>query len=171
MKSLAVLRHAKSSWDQQQLEDFDRPLSTRGRAAARRMGIELKRRELDFDLVLASTAARVRETIDGVKETFDLRAPVVFEQRIYLAAEQQLLSIIRGLSEDVRLPLIVGHNPALERLILELASEDEDHLRERVARKFPTGAFALLELPATRWSHVRHGRGKILELILPKDLD
>lgn len=171
MKRLAVLRHAKSSWDQQQLEDFARPLSARGREAAKRMGVELTRRGLGFDYVIASPAARVRETIDGVKEKFELPASVLFEQRIYLADEQQLLSIIRELSEDVRLPLIVGHNPGLERLIVELTREDEDHLRERVARKFPTGAFALLELPATRWPEIKNGSGKIAELILPRDLD
>ncbi len=171
MKRLAVLRHAKSSWDQQQLDDFARPLSARGRKAAKRMGVELARRGLDFDLVLASPAARVRETVDGVQEKLELRASVVFEPRIYLADGRQLFSIIRELSEDVRLPLIVGHNPGLERLVVELTREEEDHLRERVARKFPTGAFALLELPATRWSKIKEASGKIVELILPRDLD
>ena len=171
MKKIAVLRHAKSSWDQQQLEDFDRPLSERGRKAAKRMGRALEHRGFEFDLVLASTAARVRETIDAVKEKFELEAPVVYEPRIYLADEGLLLAIVRELSESVRRPLIVGHNPGLERLLVELTRDDEDHLRERIAHKFPTGAFALVELPAHRWSEIDCGSGKIVELIVPKDLD
>lgn len=171
MKRLAVLRHAKSSWDQLELEDFDRPLSERGRKAAKRMGAELSHRGFDVDLVLASSAARVRETIDGVREKFEFDAPIVFEPRIYLADEHRLLAIVRQLSESVRRPLIVGHNPGLERLLLELTRDDEDHLRHRIAHKFPTGAFALVELPAPRWSKINSGTGKIVELILPKDLD
>ena len=171
MKRLAVLRNAKSSWDQQQLEDFDRPLSERGRKAARRMGSEFENRGFEFDLVLASSAARVRETIGSLTDKFELRAPVTFDPRIYLASEDRLLAIVRELSESVHRPLIVGHNPGLERLLVELTCDDDEHLRDRMSHKFPTGAFALVELPAPSWSKIDPGSGKIVELIFPKDLD
>ena len=92
MKQLALLRHAKSSWDDQGLEDFNRPLNARGWKAARRIGRELKHRGMHFDVVLASTAARVRETIDGVQEKYDFGAPIQFEQRIYEASDKTFLS-------------------------------------------------------------------------------
>jgi phosphohistidine phosphatase len=171
MKRLTVLRHAKSSWDDPNLDDFNRPLNDRGWKAARRMGRELSLRGMRFDLVLASAAARVRETIDGVQENYDFDAPIRFEPRIYEATEVDLLSLIRALPETVSAPLLVGHNPSLERLIAELTHDDDRGLRERVAAKFPTAALAVVELPAERWADVTPGSGKIVELILPKDLD
>lgn len=133
------------------------------------MGRELKHRGMRFDLVLASTAARVRETIDGVQENFDFDAPIRFDQQMYLASEELLLGLIRDLPDVIERPLLVGHNPGLERLLTCLSSED-DRLRDHVAQKFPTCAFAIVRLPVRRWTEVEPGSGKMLELILPRDL-
>ena len=171
MKRLAVLRHAKSSWDEAGLDDFNRPLNERGWKAARRMGRELKHRAMRFDLVLASPAARVRETIDGLQEKFDFDAPIRFEQQVYAASEGTLLELVRRFPDTVSAPLCVGHNPGLERLILGLARDDDKGLRERIAGKYPTAALAVIELPAKRWKDVEPGSGKLVELIFPKELD
>ncbi len=171
MKRLFVLRHAKSSWDDPALEDFNRPLNDRGWKAARRIGRELNHRDLRFDLVIASMAARVRETIDGLRDKLDLNVEIRFEPRMYLADEQTLLSLVRALPEKVHAPLLVGHNPGLERLLVELTHDDGDGLRNRIATRYPTGAFAGVELPADRWTDVTPGDGEIVELILPKELD
>ena len=152
MKRLALLRHAKSSWGDAALDDFNRPLNDRGWKAARRIGRELAERGLKFDLVVSSTAARTRETIDGVKEKYDFAAPIKFEPRLYGASEQVLLEIVRGLDDEVTAPLIVGHNPGLEQLVTELTRNDSEGFRQRVAGKFPTAALAIVELPATRWA-------------------
>ena len=171
MKRLAILRHAKSSWDDPGLDDFNRPLNDRGWKSARRIGRELKKRGMKFDLVLSSTAARTRETIDGLQEHFDFGAPVRFEPELYLASEATLLETVRALDEKVKAPLIVGHNPGLESLVTDLSRDDDEGLRRRVAGKFPTGALAILELPAHLWSKVEPGEGEIVELILPRELD
>lgn len=171
MKRLAVLRHAKSSWDEPKLDDFNRPLNERGWEAARRMGRELRRRRMRFDLVLASPAARVRETIDGLQEKFEFDAPIRFEQQIYAATEGTLLELVRRFADKISAPLCVGHNPGLERLILELARDDRKGLRDRIAHKYPTGALAVIELPVKRWTDVEPGSGEVVELILPKELD
>ena len=170
MKRLAILRHAKSSWDEPGLDDFNRPLNERGREAARRLGRELKLRRLRFDLVLSSSSARTRETIDGMQDHYDFAAPIRFEQQLYLASEPRLLWTVRSLDEQVNAPLIVGHNPGLERLIASLAREDHKGLRHRIAGKLPTGALVIIEL-RERWSEVEPGSGEIVELILPKELD
>jgi phosphohistidine phosphatase len=170
MKRLTVLRHAKSRWDDPAVGDFNRPLNDRGWQAAKRIGRELRDRDFHFDLVLASSAARVRETIDGVEDKFTFNAPIQFEQRMYLASEQLLLSVVHDLPESVHGPLLVGHNPGLQNLLLELTKKDDDGLRDRIADKFPTGALAVVELPARRWEDVEPASGRIVELILPKDL-
>jgi phosphohistidine phosphatase len=170
VKRLSVLRHAKSSWEEPNRDDFDRPLNERGRKAARRIGRELKQRKIGFDLCLASPAARVRETLDGVAQGYgDFRFEVRFEPRIYAATTETLLELFRGISEDVEAPLIVGHNPGLHELLLRLTSGGD--LRRRVEAKLPTAAFATIELAAKRWADVVAGSGKIIELILPKELD
>src|SRR5438045_9094681 len=101
MKRLAVLRHAKSSWDEPKLDDFNRPLNERGWESARRMGRELRHRRMRFDLVLASPAARVRETIDGLQEKFQFDAPIRFEQQVYAATEGTLLELVRRFPDNM----------------------------------------------------------------------
>lgn len=169
MKQLTILRHAKSDWGDAKLDDFDRPLNDRGWKAARRMGRELKERGIEFDLVIASPAARVRGTIDGLTEKLKPNVEIRFEPRMYLATEGTLLEVVRGLAESVHAPLLVGHNPGLHELVLDLARDGAD--RNHVAHKFPTAALARIELPAKRWPDVAPGSGKIAALILPKDLD
>ena len=169
MKRLTIMRHAKSSWDDPKLGDFDRPLNPRGRKAARRVGNELKRRKIKFDFGLASPAARVRETIDGFIEgygqpDFEIR----FEPKIYEASVSTLLELVRGLPEAVSSAFLIGHNPGLERLLVDLAQDGE--CRDLVAEKFPTAALARLELPVQHWKDVQPGSAKIAELMVPKKL-
>lgn len=171
MKRLAVLRHAKSRSDDFGADDLDRPLNDRGWKAAKRIGRELEHREFRFDLVLASPAARVRETIDGVQDKFPFDGPIRFEQRMYLASEAQLLSLVHDLPESVHGPLLVGHNPGLQKLLLKLSKADENGLRDRISEKLPTAALVLVELPAHRWKEIEPACGRIVELILPKELD
>lgn len=171
MTVLSILRHAKSSWDDPALGDFDRPLNHRGRHAAERVGRELKLRGVHFDHVLASPAARVRETLERLERGYGALPPVTFDQALYAASGAALLDRVRGLSGEVQAPLLVGHNPGMHALLLALTVDDEDGLRERVRDKYPTGAFAMMILPAVRWDEVAPASGQIRELILPRDLD
>lgn len=172
MKKLTILRHAKSSWDEANTNDLDRPLNDRGWKAARRLGRELKHRKISFDLCLASPAARVRETLDGVSETFgDFRFPVRFERQLYLADEATLLELVRGVSDRVETLLLVGHNPGLERFVAMLTRNDDERLRKRVEQKFPTAALAAIDVAVASWADVAAASGRLVELIFPKDLD
>jgi len=171
MTLLTVIRHAKSSWDDLALDDFDRPLNKRGRSAARQIGRELKNRRFRFDLVLASPAKRVRETLEGIEKGYGETLPVQFEPAIYEASKKSLFELVRRIPESAQAPMLVGHNQGLERLILALAAHDARGLRDRVEAKFPTAAVALIEFPEARWAEVMEGSGQIRELILPRELD
>ena len=172
MKRLTILRHAKSTLDKAEGDDFGRPLNERGRDAAVRMGRELKQRDMRFDLVLASPAARVRETLDRLAKGYgDFEAEVRFEQPLYLADAATLLDQVKALQDNVEAPMLVGHNPGLQRLILLLAADDRKDRRKLVAEKYPTAALAVIELPAARWSAIEWGSGTLAELILPRELD
>lgn len=170
MKRLTVLRHAKSSWDNPDVDDFDRTLNDRGRKAAWRMGREFAKRNFRFDVVLASPAARVRETLDGVREKFELDAPIRFDDRIYLATAERLLGLVHELPEAIERPLLVGHNPGLHQLVVQLV---RDGVKERASLNdgFPTAAVAVIDLPADTWRQVEPATGTLVELILPRELD
>lgn len=171
MKRLAVLRHAKSSWKERELDDFERPLNGRGQRAARRMGREMSERGMQFDFVLASPAVRVRETINGVTQEHELVAPIRFEPRIYMARVAELLELVGTIPDDAENALLVGHNTSAERLVIKLAKDDERGLRKRVEEKFPTAALAIIELPIERWDALQPECGRLVELIYPADLE
>ncbi len=169
MKTLTLLRHAKSAWDDPVARDFDRPLNKRGRKAAQTIGREMRALELRFDQVIASPAVRVMETLDDVAEGYGRSLGASFDKRIYLASPETLLDIIRAADDGAERLLIVGHNPGLERLALLLTAEGE--LRGQVAVKYPTAALAEVELPPKTWTDVAEGSGRLTRFIRPRDLD
>ena len=169
MKILYFLRHAKSGWDAPVASDFDRPLERRGYKAARAMGREMRGLGLAFDQVLASPAVRVTETLEGVAEAYGHDLGAEEDPHIYLASVATLLGIVRGCADEHDRLLIVGHNPGMEQLALQLAGGGG--LRDRMAAKFPTAALAEIALPVTRWRDVTEGEGKLERFIRPRDLD
>ena len=168
MRSLTLLRHAKSTWDDPVARDFDRPLNPRGRRAARAVGQAMKGDGLGFDLVLASPALRVIETLDEVAATFGPLDPV-YEERLYLASADTLLEIARSTDDELGRLLLVGHNPGLETLALALTRGNA--LRSEVEVKYPTGTLAEIELPIDRWADIAEGAGTLVRFIRPRDLD
>jgi phosphohistidine phosphatase len=170
MKTLTLLRHAKSDWDDTVQRDFDRPLNNRGRRAARTVGREMKRLGLRFDHCIASPAVRVRETLAEVEAAFGALQPR-FDQRLYLADPDTLLEVVRAAPEAAASLLLVGHNPGLELLALSLAAPGASPLLGEVEIKYPTGTVAELSLAAARWADVAPGRGQLIRFIRPRDLD
>lgn len=169
MKTLTLLRHAKSSWGDAAQRDFDRPLNARGREAARAMGREIRALGLGFDRILASPAARAAETMAGLAEGHGAEFAADYDERVYLASVPTLLRIVHEAGDDNRRLLIVGHNPGMERLALLLSRAGE--LRDRVADKYPTGALAEIALPIAHWRDAGEGGGTLTRFIRPRDLD
>jgi len=168
MKSLTLLRHAKSVWDDPVARDLDRPLNPRGRRAARAVGEAMKAAGLGFDLVLASPARRVIETLDEVAAAFGPLDPVR-DPRLYLASTETLLAIARAVGDGVGRLMLVGHNPGLESLALRLTRKGP--LRSELELKYPTGTLAEIEFPFDRWKDVEAGSGALVRFIRPRDLD
>ncbi|MEA3012767.1 MAG: phosphohistidine phosphatase [Sphingomonadales bacterium] len=169
MKTLTLLRHAKSGWDAPVARDFDRRLNARGRKAARAMGREMKRLGLGFDLILASPAARITETLTELAQGYGGAVATDFDEHIYLASAETLLGIVRAADDAHERLLIVGHNPGMEQLALLLAAGGA--LRDRIAAKYPTGALAELRFEGPGWRDVTAGAGRLERFIRPRDLD
>lgn len=167
MKTLTLLRHAKSEWDDPSLSDFERPLNARGRSAARAMGREMGALGLAWDRIVASPAARVTETIDGLVESYGPLAPV-YDEAIYLASLDALLDIVRATDDAHATLLIVGHNPGMERLALLLSRGGPLH--DEIALKYPTGSLVEIALPVDHWREVAESRGTLVRFLRPRDL-
>ena len=157
MKTLTLLRHAKSERDSPSGSDFDRSLNERGRADAKRMGQEILDLGLKFDLVLASPARRVVETVEevgGLSPQFD--------DQIYSASTAQLLEIVRSVDDSVESLMLVGHNPGFELLAAKLTDNAVEDL--------PTATLVEIELAVDDWRDVDEGGGRLERVIRPNAL-
>lgn len=170
MKTLTLLRHAKSGGDDPVSRDFDRPLNAKGRRAAAMMGVHLRSAGLRFDHVVASPALRVTETLDEVWSGYGRTLPVTWDRRLYLASAATLLEAVHELPVAAERVLMVGHNPGLEDLVLMLVPDTGAALRDAVEAKFPTASVAEMGL-AGDWPGVRAGSASLDRFIRPRDLD
>ncbi len=168
MKRLGLLRHAKSDWDDMSLRDFDRGLNARGRKGAALMGEHIRQQGGAWDLVLASPAERVKLTL----EASGLNLPVQYEESAYLADSPTLIQLLSACDDNADAILMMGHNPGLQELALDLvAPEAENATFNEVMQKYPTAAFAILELDIVRWADLEPGCGKLVHFARPRDLD
>jgi len=172
MKKLTLLRHAKSSWDDPVARDFDRPLNDKGKRAAAAIGLFLKTNDMLFDQILASPAVRVIETLEHVEEASGLSFEPRWDRKIYLASSVTLLDVLRGANDNADHVLMVGHNPGMEDLILDLVPDDgSSKARGEVEEKYPTGALAEMVLEIDSWKNIADGCGALNRFTRPRDLD
>ncbi len=145
MKTLLILRHAKSSWDNERLADHARPLAARGRGDAPRMGELLRQQDLVPDLIIASTAKRARETAALVIETSGYGGELRLEDNFYMGGPEDYIEALQRLPDTYEQVLVIGHNPGMEMLLEELTGEWE---------RLPTAALAQVSLPIAHWNEL-----------------
>ncbi len=160
MKTLFVLRHAKSSWDNPDWSDFERPLNSRGLDAARFIGSLIYERKLAPQIIVSSPAKRAKQTAVLVKEIAEIPKAVAFDERIYEASPLTLFNLIREFDEKYESILIVGHNPGFENLVRVLTGEPV---------QMPTAALAKIILDVEKWGELESGGGELEFLIRPKE--
>lgn len=174
MLTLLLLRHAKSSWDDPAIADYDRPLAKRGRKAAPRMGAEIAALGLRPDLVLCSGAARARATLALVLPELGTPPPeVIYDDAIYMATPEDVIARLRALSpgQDRALKvLVVGHNPGFEEVTQLLLGDGEAAAHDGMGEKFPTCALAVLTFDIAQWRDVAPGTGKLTHFLTPARL-
>jgi Phosphohistidine phosphatase SixA len=160
MKTLYVLRHAKSSWEDSDLADFDRPLNERGKTAAPFMGKVMKDKKLAPGLILSSPAVRARETARLVKQSAGLDAEIEHNERIYEASPQTLQHVVSSIDDSFESAMIVGHNPGMEGFVRLISGKQES---------MPTGSLAIIDLDISSWASIRQAAGTLRQVIRPKD--
>ncbi|MGR3320840.1 MAG: SixA phosphatase family protein [Pseudooceanicola sp.] len=160
-RTLILIRHAKSSWDDPQLEDFDRPLNKRGRKSARAVGQWLHETGYVPEAVLCSSAARTRETFDRLK----LGAEVEFRDDLYHASPETLLSALQGAKADR--VAIIAHNPGIAAFAAAIVATPPPHGR---FADFPTCATLVAEFDVDDWARIEPGSAKVVNFITPREL-
>ena len=162
MKTLLVLRHAKSSWNDQALDDHERPLNKRGRRDAPRMGELVREYGLIPDVIISSDAVRARLTAEAVAEAARYAGEILLDPHLYLACPADILSLLTTVRENAGTVMIVGHNPGLEKLVEQLTGERQD---------LPTAALAQIVLPIDQWRDLKRStRGTLMGHWRPKEL-
>src|SRR5262245_50928501 len=149
MRTVFLLRHAKSSWSDPTLADIDRPLAPRGERAAKQIAGYIRRERIRPTLVLCSPSVRTRRTLDAIQPSLGKRCTVEFVPALYAASRLELLRQLQALPDDVSSVMLIGHNPGLQELALALASRGVD--LPRLKRKLPTGALATLVVDCKSW--------------------
>jgi phosphohistidine phosphatase len=170
MLTLSLFRHAKSSWANPRLGDFERPLNERGEDAAPRMAAFMARHGIAPDLILCSPAARTRQTLDLVLPHLRGSPEVLYEEALYLAGASVLFKRIRKVVAKVRHTMIVGHDPGLHALAQELAGTGAREDLQALAEKFPTAGLAVIAFAVRSWAGVRRGNGSLKLFMAPKRL-
>ncbi len=162
MKTILLMRHAKSSWEGKNQEDWERPLSKRGKKDAERIGELLKKEKLIPQLILASSAVRARETAELVMEEIKYRADYCSVYRLYLAEVDVYVREIHHIPDEVPMALIIGHSPSLDSLLQMVTGKVET---------LPTSAVAQLSIPIDSWKDFSFDvQGELVNLWRPKDL-
>lgn len=171
MRQIFLLRHAKSNWDDPAQDDYERPLSGRGRKGARAMADHLASAHIRPALILCSAARRTRATYDILAPVLE-GIPVSFEDGLYEAGKGDLLDRLHALDDHLPSVMVIGHNPGLERLAGFLcANHGTAEAVARMAAKFPTGALAVLETGASRWAALESASCRLSAFVRPRDVD
>lgn len=163
MKTLYVIRHAKSSWEHDSLADIDRPLNDRGKKDAPRMGKRLKEKDIHPDLMISSPAARALSTCQRIAEVLGYNTDLIrTDRKLYHAGEQEILQVVRGVSDKHDVVMIFGHNPGLTDFVNMMNEEKE------VTGNVPTCGVAAFEIPVDSWADVGFETGKLVFYDYPK---
>ncbi len=167
VRTLYVLRHAKSTWNQLELADHERPLAPRGRRAARALAGRMERLGISPKVVLCSTATRARETLEALAPALAAGVQVCLEDDLYAAGVEELLIRLHRLPDSETAVLLVGHNPGLQDLVLELCGDGDPDELDRLREKFPTCALATLTVENCSWAELTAGSAVLRSLLVP----
>ena len=170
MRTLLLLRHAKSNWADATIADIERPLEPRGRKAARRMGSYLVSEGLLPDLILCSPAQRARETLAFVQDRFEKDRPIRIEKALYNATHAQIMRVLQTADHTAGCVMIIAHNPGMENLARVLAKAGNKKARRRMLVKYPTTALAVIRTRAADWQSLTRAETWLERFVCPRDL-
>ncbi len=159
MKRLYLMRHAKSSWKNKDLEDYQRPLNKRGKRDASFMGKVLKKRGVFFDIIISSSAKRAYQSAKRVAKEIGYDKKILKDKKLYLISFEEFLDYIKNLDDKYKSVLIIGHNPDISKLFSYLTGKES---------KMPTAAVGALKFKGDRWRDIEEREIEALFFDYPK---
>tara|TARA_B100000315_G_scaffold260532_1_gene322661 strand:+ start:3976 stop:4500 length:525 start_codon:yes stop_codon:yes gene_type:complete len=173
MKTIFLLRHAKSSWTDPETDDFDRPLNDRGKRNAAQIGNHLAENSICPDIILCSAAARAQETLSHIRPYLPDNQLIEIFGELYLASAVTIMKFVEKVEETANSVMIIAHNPGLHELVLDLAGRENigvSTLLNRVMQKYPTGALATATSESQIWADLTQSKTSLVDFVCPKDL-
>jgi phosphohistidine phosphatase len=163
MKTLLIMRHAKSSWKEPDQKDEKRPLSKKGKKQAAQMGSLLKNENILPDMIISSSVNRAEQTTKLVVENSNYQGEVLYLDRLFMAEVDVIYDVLKLLPDQADCVLLIGHNPGLEGLLQILTGKVES---------LPTAAIASLSLPINSWKEINDDtHAKLNDLWRPKEIE
>ena len=159
MKKLYLIRHAKSSWEDLTLHDFDRPLSKRGKNDIPKMAMRLKESGVVPDIILSSGALRAKLTVHCLVDLIGYNKPVKFDNEIYESNSTSLYKIITSIDDKYRIAFIVGHNPSLNMLAEDFVG---------LSHNIPTCGIVEIDFSCSSWSDISSNNARLISFDYPK---
>ena len=171
MKTIYLLRHAKSSWDNPELDDFDRPLAKRGMKSSNKIGKYLKKNKFIPDIVYYSTAIRAKQTWDWVNRIIKKKKNIIYKDNLYMANSADFMNIVKKTNNKHKSLMIISHNPGIENFALELIKNKKNNKYKSISFKYPTAGLAIIKFKSVvNWSKIKYENGDIYVFIKPRDL-
>ncbi|RVU38495.1 histidine phosphatase family protein [Hwanghaeella grinnelliae] len=171
MLTLFLLRHAKSSWSDPILDDYERPLNARGKRSAPVIGAYMEEHRYAPRLILCSGSRRTRETLGLVLPYLHDDADIRLEEAMYAAHDgEALLQRLQALGNGPDKVMLIGHNPAVQDLTTRLCEEGDETDLSRLRQKYPTGALSVIQLDAVNWRDAGSTPGRLIDLALPREI-
>jgi phosphohistidine phosphatase len=170
MKTLILMRHAKSAWDAPELSDIDRPVAPRGLAAGEKMAGWLKKQKLSPQLILCSTARRARDTLDLIRPALPKTVKTRLMQELYMALPRQILTCLAKAPDSLNEVLVIGHNPGMHDFASWVIGNGEKKAVSDLRKKFPTAAVAVITFDTDKWASLDGEAGTLKMFVTPKSL-
>lgn len=170
LKNLLLLRHAKSSWANPDLIDFDRGLNDRGNRAAQAMAVHLLQEMPLPDMIICSSAQRTRETLAYLLKSYAHPIDVEVTRDLYMASDLTMMEKIKQVSPEVETLMVLAHNPGMEELAMMLCSTAQSALSQEMYMKYPTAACAHFIFEVACWSEIKRATGTLQAFVRPKDI-
>ena len=165
MLNLYVMRHSKSSWNEHNINDFERPLSNRGKKDIKLIIAFLKKKKITFDLAYISSSKRTKQTFKILKNNISCKK-IIYSKKFYLCSESFILNTIKNVKRKYKNILIVNHEPCCKNLVLKLIKKNKLSF---IKKKFSTSAIAKLVFSIENWENLKNYSGNLTLFKTPKD--
>ena len=165
MLNLYVMRHSKSSWNDHNINDFERPLSNRGKKDIKLIIAFLKKKKITFDLAYISSSRRTKQTFKILKNNISCKK-IIYSKKFYLCSESFILNTIKNVKRKYKNILIVNHEPCCKNLVLKLIKKNKLSF---IKKKFSTSAIAKLVFNIKKWENLKNYSGNLNLFKTPKD--